>query len=174
MFKSIVVAFDGSPHAGKALETGAELARAGGAAPGIIYVVDRLHTHVPEEMRQMGEVEHLIDPRPKMMLNLENAPATMMSSLAQSSSDTEDALYQYADFLVDQAQRNARDAGVGEVDTKVAQGDPAEKTVAYARERGADLVICGNRGFGRLKSALLGSVSHKIAQLCECSCLTVK
>lgn len=174
MFKSIVIAFDGSPHAGKALEMGAELARDFGAALGIIYVVDRLHTHVPEEMRKMGEIEHVIDPRPKMMLNLENAPTTMISSLQQTSADTEDALYQYADFLVDQAQRNARDAGASEVETRVEQGDPAEKTVAYAHERGADLIICGNRGFGRLKSALLGSVSHKIAQLSECSCLTVK
>ena len=41
-------------------------------------------------------------------------------------------------------------------------------------ERGADLIICGSRGFGRLKSVLLGSVSQKITQLAECSCLTVK
>ena len=174
MFKSIVVAFDGSPHAGKALEMGVEMARNFDAVLGIIYVVDRLHTHVPEEMREMAEVEHLIDPRPKMMLNLENAPATMISSLQQTSADTEDALYQYADFLVDQARRNATEAGAKQVETQVAQGDPAEKTAAYARDRGADLIICGNRGFGRLKSALLGSVSHKIAQLAECSCLTVK
>ena len=174
MFKSIVVAFDGSPHAGKALEMGAELAHSGKCSLGIIYIIDRLHTHVPEEMRRMAEVEHLIDPRPKMMVNFENAPATMISSMAQTSVDTQDALYQYADYIIDQARRNASQAGVEEIDTRVVQGDPAEETVAYAGERDADLVICGSRGFGRIKSALLGSVSHKITQLAECSCLTVK
>ena len=174
MFKSIVIAFDGSPHAGKALELAAQMAREQKAGLGIIYVVDRLHTHVPEEMRQMAEVEHLIDPRPKMMVNFENAPATMMSSMAQTSADTQDALYQYADFLVEQAKKNAKQAGAGEIETRVAQGDPAEETVAFARDRDADLIICGSRGFGKLKSVLLGSVSHKIAQLAACSCLTVK
>lgn len=174
MFKSIVVAFDGSPHSGKALELGAGLAHEGNAALGIIYVVDRMHTHVPEEMRRMAEVEHLIDPRPKMMVNFENAPAAMMSSMAQTSSDTQDALYQYADFLVDQAKKNAQQAGAEEIETSIAQGDPAEQTVAFAEERDADLIICGSRGFGKLKSVLLGSVSHKISQLASCSCLTVK
>lgn len=174
MFKSIVVAFDGSPHAGKALELGAELAHEGKAKLGIIYVIDHLHTHVPEEMRRMAEVEHLIDPRPKMMVNFENAPATMISSMAQTSADTQNALFQYADFLVEQAKKNAQQAGVNEIETRVAQGDPAEETVAFAGDRGADLIICGSRGFGKLKSVLLGSVSNKIAQLAACSCLSVK
>jgi nucleotide-binding universal stress UspA family protein len=46
--------------------------------------------------------------------------------------------------------------------------------VAFAIDRNADLIVCGSRGFGRMKSLLLGSTSHKIAQLAQCSCLTVK
>ena len=46
--------------------------------------------------------------------------------------------------------------------------------VAYARDQAADLIVCGNRGFGKIKTLLLGSTSHKIAQMAECSCMTVK
>lgn len=174
MFKSIVVAFDGSANAGRALEIGAELARSVEASLGIVYVIDHLHMHVPDEVRQMGEIEHVIDPRPKMMVNFENAPASMMSSLAQTSADTQDAMFQYADFLVEQARQSAKDAGANNVESKAVLGDPAEEIIAFARDRKADLIVTGCRGFGKLKSLLLGSVSHKITQLAECSCLTVK
>ncbi len=174
MFKSIVVAFDGSRHATRALEMGANLACRDDASLGIIYVVDRTHMRVPEDMRQMGEVEHVIDPAPKALINFENAPATMMSSLAHAHTESQDAMYQFANYLVEQAQKSVKKAGVNKVEIKVSAGDPAGETVAFAADCEADLIICGSRGFGKLKSLLLGSVSHKIAQLAPCSCLTVK
>ena len=54
MFKSIVVAFDGSAHAGKALEIGATLAAQEQAALGIIYVVDASHMEISPEIRKHG------------------------------------------------------------------------------------------------------------------------
>lgn len=174
MFRSIVVAFDGSAHANRALEIGAGMASREKAALGIIYVIDRSHLSVPEEMRKMGELEHLIEPVQKMVVNFENAPATMMSSIAEANADSQAAMFRYADFLVSQAAEAAKKSGLSEVDSKVELGDPAEETIAYARDREADLIVSGSRGFGKLKSLLLGSVSNKIAQLAECSYLTVK
>ncbi len=174
MFRSIVVGFDGSAQAGRALKIGAELAAHEKIPLGILYVIEPGHVTVPDDIRKMGELEHVIDPAPNMLVNLENAPATMISSMAQASADTERALYQYADFLVRQAEANARDLGVDEVDGKSAMGNPAEQIVEYAREREADLIITGSRGFGRLKGLLLGSTSQHVAQLAECSCLTVR
>jgi nucleotide-binding universal stress UspA family protein len=174
MFKSIVVAFDGSAHASRALEAGAGLAAQGKCPLGLIYVIDRSHMSIPEEMRKMGEIEHLLEPAPKMVVSLDNAPASMMSSIAQANADSQAAMFHYADYLVEQAAESARKAGVEQVEVKVALGDPAEEVVAFARDRAADLIVSGNRGFGKLKNMLLGSVSHKIAQLAECSCLTMK
>ena len=174
MFKSIVVAFDGSVHASKALEIGADLASQAQIPLGIIYVIDRSHMNIPEEMRKMGEIEHLIEPSEKMVVNIENAPASMMNSLAQADADSQAAMFHYGDFLVEQAAKGAKSAGVQQVDVKATLGDPAEEVLAFARDREADLIICGNRGFGKLKSMLLGSISNKISQLAECSCLTVK
>jgi nucleotide-binding universal stress UspA family protein len=174
MFKSIVVAFDGSVHSSKALEIGATLAGQEKIPLGIIYVIDVSHMKIPDEMRKMGEIEHIIKPMPRMLVNLENAPENMLSTMARTSSDSEKAMFQYADFLVDQARQSANHHGAQDVEAKPVLGDPADEVVAFARERNADLIICGSRGFGKLKSLLLGSTSHKIAQLAECSCLTVR
>lgn len=174
MFKSIVVAFDGSVHSSKALEIGATLAGQEKIPLGIVYVIDASHMKIPDEMRKMGEVEHVIDPMPRVVVNLENAPANLVNTMAQTSSDSEKAMFQYADFLVSQARESAKDHGAQDIEARAVLGSAAEEVVAFARDRNADLIISGSRGFGKLKSLLLGSTSHKIAQLAECSCLTVK
>jgi len=174
MFKSIVIAFDGSADAGKALEIGATLAAREQVPLGIIYVVDASHMEISPEIRRMGEIEHTIEPMPRMMVNLETAPVNLVSTMAQASVDAEKAMVQYAEFLLGQARQNAVEHGAPEVESRAVAGSPAEEVVAFARDRKADLIICGSRGYGRMKSLLLGSTSHKIAQLAECSCLTVK
>ena len=174
MFKSIVVAFDGSVHAGKALEIGATLAVQEQASLGIIYVIDAGHAEIPGEMRKMGEVEHIIEPVPRMVIDFKAAPTNLVNTMNQTSADSEKAMTQFADFLVGQARKSAMDYGAQDVDARAVLGSPAEEVVNFACDRKADLIVCGSRGFGRLKSLLLGSTSHKIAQLAECSCLTTK
>lgn len=174
MFKSIVVAFDGSRHAYRALQVAAQLSARDNAPLGIVYVIDESHFHIAEEMRRMGEVERVIDPAPQLQVNLENAPEAMISNLAQVSGETLRAMQQYADYLLGQASREATRAGAKDIEISVEEGDPADAVTAWARERDADLIVCGRRGLGRWKSLLLGSTSSKIAQLSECSCLTVK
>jgi nucleotide-binding universal stress UspA family protein len=46
---------------------------------------------------------------------------------------------------------------------RLTRGDPAEKIVALADEEDARLVIVGSRGRGALRSAVLGSVSSRVA-----------
>ena len=174
MFKSIVVAFDGSVHSSRALELGAMLAVRDEVPLGIIYVIDAGHMQIPTEMRKMGEVEHIIEPMPRLVIDFEQAPVNLVNMMAQNSADSEKAMLQYADFLVGQARETALEYGAQDVDARAVLGSPADEVVAFARDRKADLIVCGSRGFGRLKSLLLGSTSHKITQLAECSCLTVK
>jgi nucleotide-binding universal stress UspA family protein len=174
MFKSIVVAFDGSAHAGRALEVGSGLAERDGAALGIVYVIDKSHQYIPEEMRRMGETEKIVEPMSKISINLQNAPEAMMDTMARTGADSLKAMVQYADFLVSQAAEHARQAGVADVETTVEQGDPAEEIARFAAARKADLIVCGSRGMGRWKSLLLGSTSSRLNQLAGCSCLTVR
>ena len=174
MFKSIVIAFDGSVHASRALELGAMLAVRDEVPLGIIYVIDAGHMRIPTEMRKMGEIEHIIEPMPRMVIDFEQAPVNLVNTMAQNSADSEKAMLQYGDFLVEQASKTALECGAQDVDARAVLGSPADEVVAFARDRKADLIVCGSRGFSRLKSLLLGSTSHKITQLAECSCLTVK
>jgi len=174
MFKSIVVAYDGSAHARKALEAASALAAAEKAQVGIIFVIDTDRASLPANIREMGEVEHIVDPMPNSVVDLENAPANLVNNLASSSAAAQRAMAQYADYLLEQACKSARASGVKDVEAKTAMGDAAEEVVEFASERNADLIVCGSRGLGGLKKLLLGSTSHKIAQLAECSCLTVK
>lgn len=174
MFNSIVVAYDGSEHAGKALEVAAGLAVSEQAPLGLIYVIDAGHASLSSELRDMGEVEHIIDSMPKLMVDLRQSPDELANNLVKSSYAAQQATLQFADYLVTAAARHAREYGVQDVDAKTASGDPAEKVVEYARGRNADLIVCGSRGMGRVKQLLLGSTSHKITQLADCSCLTIK
>jgi nucleotide-binding universal stress UspA family protein len=81
---------------------------------------------------------------------------------------------QYADYLVEQAREKAVSYGATRVEGRVVMGDAAEQVIDFAEDRKADLIVCGSRGLGRAKRLLLGSTSHKIAQLAGCSCLTIK
>jgi nucleotide-binding universal stress UspA family protein len=60
------------------------------------------------------------------------------------------------------------------VETDVSVGDPKEEIVRMATEWGADLVVLGARGLGRIKRLLLGSVSLAVARHAPCPVLVVK
>jgi nucleotide-binding universal stress UspA family protein len=174
MFDSIVVAYDGSANAERALEAGSRLAAGEQARLGIVYVIDIDRMSLSPETRKMGEIEHIIEPMLSFMVDLEKASPELVNKLAKAEADSQKAMLQYADYLLNQARECARHGGAMDVDTKILQGDPAKEVVEFASERHADLIVCGSRGHGRLKQLLLGSTSHKITQLAGCSCLTVK
>ena len=174
MFKSIVIAYDGSAHAARALETAAGLAREMRASLGIICVVDPGHVNLPSELQRMAESEHIIDPKPRLRTDLNRAPGNLASEIARSAAEAQQATLQFAEFLVKDAARQAQGEGVASVDTATQTGEPAATIVEYAADRDADLIVCGSRGLGRVRQLLLGSTSHKIAQLAHCSCLTVR
>ncbi|WLV24902.1 universal stress protein [Aciduricibacillus chroicocephali] len=48
------------------------------------------------------------------------------------------------------------------------QGDPAKQILQYAKDTGQEMIIIGSRGLSGVKEMLLGSVSHKVAQLANC------
>jgi nucleotide-binding universal stress UspA family protein len=175
MFKSIVVAFDGSDYANRALEAASSLALQQQAPLGIIHVIDTGHMKIPDEMRRMGEVEHIIEPvpMPRLVVNFEQDPG-LLSTMGQASQDSSKALLEFGEYLVKQAADYAREAGVEQIEHKVVLGDVAGEIVNFAENRKADLIVTGSRGFGKLKGLLLGSTSSKVTQLAHCSCLTVK
>ena len=74
--------------------------------------------------------------------------------------------------LRDAAER-VEDAGV-EVRTFAREGDPADAILDVAEERGADLIVVGNKGMTGAKRFLLGSVPNKVSHHAPCSVLIIR
>jgi nucleotide-binding universal stress UspA family protein len=64
-------------------------------------------------------------------------------------------------------------AGV-EVELYAQRGDPADAILDVAEERGADLIIVGNRGRTGAKRFLLGSVPNRLSHYAPCAVLIIR
>jgi nucleotide-binding universal stress UspA family protein len=146
MFESILVATDGSDHAGKALDIACDLAQKYGSRLTILSVY-RHHSMPGSTHSMVGGAE--IEP-----------PDATLGKLAREITDT--------------ARARAREKGVPHVEGLVRRGPPARTIVQVAKERRADAIAMGSRGLGDAEGFFLGSVSHKVSSLAECTCITVK
>ncbi len=143
MFKTILVAMDGSDHADKALATACALATELGS--------DLHLVHVPElELIAMA---------------VGVAPAV----LPYPERDVQEA----GRVLIAKATGAAEGAGCKIASSHVEQGDPAHVIQERAKAIGADLLITGRRGLGKISGLLMGSVSQKLGQVVPCAHMTV-
>ena len=77
------------------------------------------------------------------------------------------------DATLEAAAAPARAAGVV-VNIYSRQGDPADAILDVAEERGADLIVVGNKGMTGAKRFLLGSVPNKVSHHAPCSVLIIR
>ena len=84
-----------------------------------------------------------------------------------------EALEEQYDEVLKDAQARVNEKGIA---SKIVyrEGDPAQQILEFANEGDYDLIIMGSRGLGGFKEVILGSVSHKVAQLARCPVLIVK
>jgi nucleotide-binding universal stress UspA family protein len=78
-----------------------------------------------------------------------------------------------AEDNVGRARDRAVRAGAGKVDTLIVQGDPVDVLSRVAADRGADLIVVGNRGLNRLGGRILGSVPADVARRARVDVLIV-
>ena len=150
MIIKILVAIDGSRSAEKAVALASDIAQKYGAKVLLLYVVtEAAGANIPEHMRTSAEME-----------NVKVTTAGLLRAIGQE--------------ILKEAQEIARGHGVEQVEALIEIGDPAQRIIAAAKDRGVDLIAIGQRGLGDAAALLLGSVSHKVVQLAECPCLTVK
>jgi nucleotide-binding universal stress UspA family protein len=60
------------------------------------------------------------------------------------------------------------------VTTKIIEGVPKEAIVEEARSWGADLIVLGSHGYGRVRRVLLGSVAAAVVAKAPCSVQVVR
>ena len=147
MLKSILVAGDGSDHATKALDAASDLARRYDAD---LTVLSVYRHHSP----------------------LESSLSLVKTREATPTPDA--ALSELAREIVDAAVARAEGQGAKVGKGLVKRGPPARTIVQVGKELGADAIVIGSRGLGDLEGHLLGSVSHKVTSLAECTCITVR
>lgn len=147
MFKTIVVAVDGSDHAARAAELAVDLAKRYGAK---LYALS-----VYRHYSQLESSHSLVRAR-----EVPESPDATLSSLAREA----------AEWVVDKG----REAGLESVEPVVRRGPAARTIIEFAKDKKADAVVLGSRGLGDITGMLLGSVSHKVNSLAGCTCITVK
>jgi nucleotide-binding universal stress UspA family protein len=59
-------------------------------------------------------------------------------------------------------------------ETLIRTGSPADEIVHAAEELGATVIVVGSRGWGRVRSVLLGSVSERVLHAAHCPVLVVR
>ena len=145
MFKSIVVGTDGSETATQAVHQAVDLAKEIGAK------VDLVSAYEPVPDQRLREERTEVPDDLQWMVNpREDVDATLKEAAAR-----------------------AKEAGV-DVETYARQGDPADAILDVAEERGADLIVVGNKGMTGAKRFLLGSVPNKVSHHAPCSVLIIR
>jgi len=176
MFETILVPTDGSEHAKKAVLLATDIASKYGARLVLLHVVPK--GPLPEEVRRMARVENITPGSPAGSAPLSPEGMFPASTILGMGSETEAQTQQVLQFLAENiltdAKRVAREKGVEEVSSVIADGDPSEQILHRAEKEAANLIVMGSRGLSDLKGLLMGSVSHKVSQLSPCSCVTVK
>ncbi|MFW2368439.1 MAG: universal stress protein [Desulforhopalus sp.] len=147
MFKNILVPVDGSEHALKALELAGDLADKYGCDLTVLHVRSK---EISEEFRAYIEVEYTEKEREDMPGILEKTGNKLINALIKKAKPMESPK------------------------TVVLYGDPAANIIKYVKANNIDTVVMGCRGMSDLKGLLVGSVSHKVSNLIECTCIMVK
>ena len=93
-------------------------------------------------------------------------------ALGGESADMRTALTELATKRLDEGAERVRAAGL-EVETVIAEQEPAEGLSELATERGARMIVVGSRGEGRIRGLLLGSTPYRLLHVAEVPVLVV-
>jgi nucleotide-binding universal stress UspA family protein len=145
MFRSIVVGTDGSDTARKAVDEAIDLAKTVGATVCLVSAYEPV-------------------PQARLREEAKQTPADLQW-MVNPREEVDSTLSDAADVV--------RDAGL-DVETFAREGDPADAILDVAEERGADLIVVGNKGMTGARRFLLGSVPNKVSHHAPCSVLIVR
>lgn len=173
--KHVFVATDGSDPARKATEMAAEMAAKFDVPLTVGHALQ--YGRPSAELARMAEIEHLAK-RASEKSNVDFQVLTGHSGdllvNTRPSGDAVSAVNAIGDEIVHRAESRAKEIGVRDVRTVTETGDPADAIIDMAAAAGADVIVVGHRGLGRVKSLLLGSVAQKVVQHADCTVISVR
>ena len=152
MINRILVATDASAASNRALEMAAQFAKQHDAELLIVHVIRDMQ--IPFEIKEIPELES--------------------DTIESFATAREEIMRKVAESVLRDAKGRAEEAGADKVQTTIGTGDPATSILDIAERRKIDMIVIGTRGLGKLKSTVLGSVSRKVTNNAETSCLIVR
>ena len=159
MFKKIMVPFDGSDHARRALEVAKDMVLEDADAK--LYVVSVTASTVAQSVSGTDGGQQIAGV-PMFLAEKEEYKHLVDSVLDQQrtalSEQVGDAIAELGDRAV--------------VDVAVAPS-PADGIVDYVQKNGCDLIVMGRRGLGALRG-MLGSVSYGVLHSADVPVMTIK
>ena len=175
MIGKILLAYDGSDSATRAMDVAAELSSKLRADLYIVHVL--MHGRPAREFKRLAEVENLVTqsekPQPP---HVAVASGRSYDLLGHSTPDGHSAsvISAMGDRLVSYAKDRSKKSGAIVVQTLVRAGDDADKILEAADDLDVDMIVVGSRGLGRVRGAILGSVSQKLLHHANQTVVTVK
>lgn len=177
MIKKVLIATDGSEHARKAVAFGADIAAKYGAEVILLHVL--LRNELSEDLRRMAQIEHLtVEGNKPLAEAIASVPVgrfpAQIAFFQDPSAPPEDMLQAIGGQILDRAEDLAVEHGVTRISKRIEDGKPVDRILEVVKAEKVDLVVSGARGLSDLAALLLGSTSHRLAQLSPVTCITVR
>lgn len=175
MPRTIVVATDGSETGSRAVDCAGELAGKLDCDLSIVHIL--MHGRPPAEMTRLAEAEHLVEHvAARGIVADPRVPASMGDFLSRAENEAEAArvVAVIGDQIVARAKQRAAQAGAGSIRTRICAGDYADEILDVADAENAEMIVIGRRGLGRIREAVLGSVSQKVLHQARCTVVVVR
>jgi nucleotide-binding universal stress UspA family protein len=173
MFKKIVVSIDGSDPSGRALDVAIDVAKQYGARLSIVHSV-----LAEASLAALSEVAERHGFKDQIAEEVDTAagvtPVPIPITAAPLVVVPETLLEKIGTLLLEASATKAASRGLEGVETALLGEDTAHEVQQFAADNEVDLIVCGTRGLGEIKSFFLGSVSHKLLEHATCPCLLVK
>ncbi len=170
--KTILIATDGSDHAGKALDIGAALAKKFGSRIIILHIMmrgasfDAVHKAFIAQGLSTDILDELLkDQMPTFAYGM-GGPIPPIVPLIE--------LGRLGQRILDRAKKTLTDEGIEDAKFLMEDGDAAEKIVDIAKRENADVIVLGHRGLGTVGEVFAGSVSTKVGHRAACTVISVK
>lgn len=146
MIAKILVPVDGSKQSDKALEFACNLAEKYAASIVLQHTVETtLHEH-----------------------------AMFMGSAGFAFELDEEQINKAGKIVIDSAMKIVDKHDGLSSSSVIDHGSPALNIVQCAKDNNVDMIVMGSRGLSDLGGLFLGSISHKVSHLAECTCVTVR
>jgi nucleotide-binding universal stress UspA family protein len=146
MYGAIVVGTDGSDTAREAVRQAGELAKALGSRILLVSAYEPVpESRLSQERTELPEdVSWVVNPREDVQ------------------------------GVLDEEAERVTAGGIDDVETFAREGDPADAILDVAEEKGADLIVVGNKGMTGARRFLLGSVPNKVSHHAPCNVMIVR